>query len=162
MTIHLDTTRPARLPSELVAVVEAVLNADPRDEADWLEWKTGVDITAKHWQFQIARHILGFANRDPTRAVRVAGGCAYLVLGAAPKELVGVQPVDPAHLESWVAGYVGPTGPQWNPHYVTVRGTTVLVILTEAPQPGDKILTLRKEYEQYRSGTVFIRRVGCR
>ena len=88
-------------------------------------------------------------------------GLGYLVVGAEPGSLAGITSADPAHLDQTIAPWVGGAdGPRWTPTYVQVRGVVVLVVAVEAPRPGDRIFTLRKEHERYPKGTVFIRKQG--
>jgi hypothetical protein len=59
-----DLARAARSPEAREALVCAVLRGDCADqETDWIEWKGAVDVL--EWGPLIAKHILGFANRDP-------------------------------------------------------------------------------------------------
>ena len=61
-------------------LVRYVLAANTKNETDWLEWKVGVDLSKPEGRFDVAKQVLGFANRDPNRAALNAGGCAYVVL----------------------------------------------------------------------------------
>jgi hypothetical protein len=70
-----------------------------------------------------------------------------------------VAVIDLADLSKKLKSYV--SGPRWTPYYVDYSGVTVLVILVEAPQPGDRIFSLLKELTKnattYKRGTVFHR-----
>jgi hypothetical protein len=89
-------------------------------------------------------------------------GLAYMVVGVEPQAAPGVAVVDLAILSTKLKSYVG--GPRWNPHYVNYAGVTVLVIVVEAPQPGDRIFSLLKELTKnattYKRGTVFHRGIA--
>jgi hypothetical protein len=158
MSLTIDTSRAARLPSERLAVVEAVLAAAPGDETDWIEWKVQLG-GGKDDRVDLARHILGFANRDPVRAANFNDGCAYIVVGASPGDLPGVVMVDPATLENRLTPYVG-SGPRWGVSYEHLHGKDVLFVTVEEPRPGDSIWPLRREFGDYLSGTIFVRRQG--
>ena len=54
----------------------------------------------------------------------------------------------------------GADGPAWTPTYVTVDSATLLAVTVEAPKHGDPIFTLRREFGNSRSGTVFVRKPG--
>lgn len=111
-------------------------------------------------QGTIARHVLGMANRYPERAVRYAGGCGYVVVGAEPGSCAGVVEVDPAVLSQGIQPYLGSEGPGWGAQYVRHNGKSVLVVTVEAPRSGDRMFTLQKEFPKYRAGAVFVRRQG--
>jgi hypothetical protein len=167
VALNVDTAKHIRGPSARKALVEGIRNAESTDqETDWLEWKSQVTLSDKAWQGEIATHLIGFANRDPVWARRTVDGYAYLILGVEPGSLVGVEVVDPADLEGWIARYVGRTdGPRWEPHYVAVDDKSVLVITVAAPQQGDPIFSLRKAFQDptgktIPEGTVFVRRHG--
>jgi hypothetical protein len=147
--------------------VEAVRDATATtQETDSVEWKSAVTLSEKAWQGEIATHVIGFANREPGRARRAFGGHAYLILGAEPGGVVGIDLFDPADLENWIARYTGRSeGPRWEPHYTTVDGMHVLVLEIDAPQPGDPVYALRKTFADptgatVPEGTVFVRRTG--
>jgi hypothetical protein len=118
---------------------------------------------------EIARHVIGLANRDPDRAQRAAEGFGYVLLGVEPENLCGVRPIDNAQLESGTAPYLGRDGPQMSADYVDLKGTNVLVISVRPPRPGDRTYSFEKEYQydepggihvHYRNGDIFVRRDG--
>jgi hypothetical protein len=130
-----------------------------------LEWKSQVVLSDKSWQGEIATHIIGFGNREPTRARRAVEGNGYLVLGAEPGNVDGVDLFDSADLENWIARYTGRIeGPRWEPHYTQVDGLYVLVVEVGPPQIGDQIFSVRKTFRSpdgnVPDGTVFVRRHG--
>lgn len=161
MALSIDIGRALRTVTERQQLVEAIRDALLHEqETDSVEWKGSVDLTEKKWQAEIARQVIGFANRHPGRVASTWGGCAYLVLGAAPGAVSGITPVDSAKLDDTVSVYAGKDGPQWSPDYVQVDGTTVLVVTVEPPQWGDTIFAFRKTFEGYANGDVFTRRNG--
>ncbi len=117
---------------------------------------------------EIARHTIGFANRDPASAARHAEGYGYLVLGSEPENLQGVKPIDMAELDGGVAPYLGRDGPHWIPQFLEVGGSTVLVVTVPPPAQGNPIYCLQKEFSEstgperinYRNGEIFVRRHG--
>ena len=142
-------------------LVRAVVEGSRADvEMDWIEWKSSLNLTDRSSIFEIARQILGFANRDPERAARVLEGCAYLLVGVERQRLVGVLPVDSAEIEKKVNQYVGFDGPAWDFSYEQLDGLTVLVITVEPPRFGDPVHVLRREFGSHKSGAVFVRRFG--
>jgi Schlafen, AlbA_2 len=155
------TRRAARGPSARLALVRAVRDSGlVATEADWIEWKSRVDLHDRRSRMDhVVRHVLGFTNRDPGRAANVAEGCAYLLLGVEPGGLHGVERIDPATLESWMLPYLGPDL-QWDAAPVDLDGKTVLVITVEAPRWGDSAFPLRKALDPYADGTIFVRRLG--
>jgi hypothetical protein len=160
-TLNATTVRAIRGPSARLALVRAVRDGGPiTTETDWVEWKSEVDLRDKRSRMElIVRHILGFANRQPDRAVRVAEGWAYLLLGVEPGALGGVQEIDTATLESWLRPYLG-WELRWDADYVNLDGKAVLVIWVEAPRWGDPIYPLRKALDPYEDGMIFVRRLG--
>lgn len=167
MALSIDTTKAIRGPTARRELVEAIRDASPdTQETDWLEWKSQVDLDAKHWHGALARQILGMANRPPERAARSTGGHGYIVCGAQPGSIEGVTLLDPADLESAIGRYTGRgNGPIWEPHYVTVDGKSVLVIEVAAPERGHAVWPLRREYQDAAGkavarGRIFIRRQG--
>jgi hypothetical protein len=164
MAVQIDTSRALRRPDELAALVAAVLKALPADELDWIEWKSGLDLSTKSVQGTMARHILGMANRQPDAAATHTQGCGYIVVGAEPGIASGVVPIDPAQLSQGILAYAGSDGPAWSPHYRQDGSVTVLVVVVEPPQSGQRAFTLRREFsvgsKTYRAGTVFVRQHG--
>jgi hypothetical protein len=155
----IDVSKPFRYPSELRRLVDAVRNADENNETRWIEWKSTLDLTNPNWIRHLAKQILGFANREPRVATSWAGGHAYLIVGASPGELKGVNPIDPERLTSQIQPYVG-SDINWNPEYIAIDCTQVLILIVEPPRPGDPIHVLYKDLESYKAGAVFIRRPG--
>jgi hypothetical protein len=161
-TLDAATMRAVRKPSARLALVRAVRDGGlVTVEKDWIEWKSQVNLRDKRSRMEhVIRHILGFGNRDPGRAARIAGGCAYLLLGVEPRTLDGVDQVDPAVLEQWVRPYLEPNGPEWDADYVELDGKAVLVITVEPPRWGDTAFLLRRALDPYEDGTIFVRRLG--
>jgi hypothetical protein len=75
------------------------------------------------------------------------------------RALIGVEQIDPATLESWLRLYLGPEL-QWDANYVELDGKAVLVITVEPPRWGDKAYPLRKAFDRYEDGIIFVRRLG--
>lgn len=161
MALDIATDRALRGLSDLRRLLDAVVSADEHDEIDWIEWKSTLDLSGKDGCCTIARTILGMANRLPESASVACEGLGYLVVGAAPGCVDGVRSVDPAQLDARIDAYLGgAAGPRWTPTYVTRDEATVLVVTVEAPELGDPIFSLRKEFDVYPSGAVFVRKKG--
>lgn len=165
MALDFDTSSPVD-DSRLRALVEAIRQAPVTEsEPHWLEWKSSVDLDSAGWRGTLARHMIGFANRDPQTAQQVMGGFGYLALGVAPSELIGVEPIDNADLLNALNVYVDPSRVRWLPHWVALGERTVLVLQVEPPRPGDPIATLRRAYSDgkkrtWDEGSIFVRRAG--
>lgn len=162
MTLDIDTRTALRGISELRGLVDAILAASPTDEADWLEWKSGLNLGTKEGCFAVARTVLGMANRMPEQAVRSCDGLGYIVIGAEPGNLSGVESVDPAITDQIMEQYLGGAdGPRWTPvDIVGEGGKHVFVVTVEAPKAGDRIFTLRREFGSNTNGRVFVRKRG--
>jgi hypothetical protein len=157
MSQPLDASRVYRWQQELVELVAQVTRAHIHSETVWIEWKSEYDLIAQSGQ--IARYVLGFANRGVARARQYCEGYAYLVVGADPERgVVGITSVDLATLIPRVATWTG-SEVRWHPNYVSVQGKDVLVVVIEPPRDGDPIFPLRKPIgDTMPEGRVFVRR----
>jgi Putative DNA-binding domain len=157
----IDISRRVAGQARLAQLVEAVFDASPEDEDEFIEWKQTLDLSSREGAFHVARAVLGFANRDPAVAMRKFEGCAYLIVGVEPNNCAGVNRIDPADLSVKVDHYVGGVnGPAWDPHYLDFQGVSVLVVTVEPPRQGDPVRPLRKELTPAQDGTIFVRRKG--
>ena len=136
VALEIDVSRALVRPSDLRELVQAVRAASSEDETDWLEWKSRLDLSTTSGRFAVAKAIIGFANRTPQDAHRVAEGHAYLVVGAAPGQLPGVTPIESHVLEAGLARYLGHDGPRWTSHNVPVESVNVVVIDVHPPPAG--------------------------
>ena len=154
VTVNNDT--PALSAHRREQLARQVIEAPATEqEWSWREWKRRVDLRA--FAPTIAKHILGFANRPISSAQTYADGWAYLVLGAGPQHLEGVEVVDSADLQKWIGPFLGPRGPQWDPHYVSIDDVPVLVIAVAPRRPTDPIFRARRDGRDIKDGDVFIR-----
>jgi hypothetical protein len=163
VSLDLDLSRAPRSSRARVRLIEAVRDAAAHElETDWVEWKGGerVDLSDGRWHAEIARQVIGFANRDPDRATRAFEGCACLLLGVEPGDVAGIDAIDSAQLQQGVSRYLPPDGPEWDPDVEEVDGVAVLVVTVEAPRWGDDIWTFRHGRDPLRDGDIFIRRPG--
>lgn len=162
--LNIDSSQPIVRPSEVEALVRAVLGALPEDESVWLEWKSTLDLGTKHGRYTLARAVIGMANRDPLEASRYADGNGFVVVGAEPGNLVGVPAVESHVLEQQLAHYLGRDGPRWHLHNVPVNGRNVLVVIVPAPKAGDLTYWLENSFHPEKGrggadgGTIFVRR----
>jgi hypothetical protein len=159
VAFSIDTSAPFLRPSQLEALVVAVRDeADKNDEHDWVEWKSTLDLTIAADRWHLAKQILGFSNRAIATSKRHAGGYSYVLVGVEPGALAGVTTIDNADLVNPLNRWVGPA--RWSPEQVVVDGKTVMVIVVDPPQPGDDPFTLRKAYDQFNEGAIFVRTPG--
>jgi hypothetical protein len=160
MALSITESGPLLKPSELRYLVDAVFRASAHDEDRHVEWKSGrLDLTtAAGWE-SLARHIIGFANRDPATVSNRLGGYGYVLVGVEPGELSGVATVDPATLVGKLREYVG-TAIRWSPEYVKAENVTVLIIIVDPPAQGDPIYCLRRPINGKQAGTIFVRHTG--
>src|SRR4051812_10411844 len=122
MALNIDVHEELRRPSDLVKLVNAVVSGNDEDEADWVEWKSTLDLASTEGQFSLARQILGSANRHPDQAARFMGGLGYIIVGAEPASVAGVPRIDLAKLDGSLEKYLGNPGPMWSGVYVEVQG----------------------------------------
>lgn len=160
VALDLDLTRPFRSHADLVRLVRAVHAADPHDEAEWVEWKSTLELTSSTGIGTVARHALGMANRRHDIAARTAGGCGYVIVGVEPGNWVGIEAMDPADLDNKLRPYLGDPGPVRDARQIEVDGVRLLVVVVDPPQLGDPIHTLGKAYKNYLAGAIFVRRPG--
>jgi Putative DNA-binding domain len=156
----IDKTRDIRTDDELRALVEAIHTSPANtQEAHWIEWKRTLDLSTREDQFKVAKAILGFSNRSVEHAKLACEGVAYMVVGVEPGNAEGVGEYDHAALGQALQRYVD--RPRWTLHQFEYAGVTVLVVMVEAPRPGDTIHTLQKEFSndktRHYAGTVFHR-----
>lgn len=160
MALPFDTGLAPQTAAELQPLAEAILQADPTDESDWLEWKQRLDLSEKQYQFELAKHILGFANRPVQSASLHCRGFAYMFIGIEPQSVTGVDTLDPAQLVDAINTYVGSDGPIWKHHYLRLQNHDVLAIVVQPPKPGDLFHVLKKGYNNFHSATLFVRKSG--
>lgn len=162
MALDVDTSRAFRTNAELVGLIEAIKGATEHDETHWLELKSHLDLSSAEGKFSIAKALLGLANRSPEVAMKHCEGCAYLVVGADQNGVNGVVEVDAAILEQQLAAYLGggDSAPRYDPRYVRLGDTSVLVCTVEPPRAGDRMKTLHKGYNNFPAGTVFKRGIA--
>ncbi len=153
MALSIDVDRALRRPTDLARLVEAVVAGKRDDEADWIEWKSTLDLTTGEGIFSLARQILGSAHRQPDQAARFMQGLGYIVVGAQPGSVEGVTAVDLAKVDASLEKYLGPSGPVWGGVYVDVHGKDVLVVTVDAPRWGDRVYPLAKTFQPQRRGT---------
>ena len=160
--IDFDRTAPLRRKAQLLELIEAVVEAEPVDEAEWIEWKSRLDLRGNAGQFSVGKAVLGIANRLPDEAAQWFGGYGYVLVGVQPAGVVGVDAVDQAVLRPGVDAYTGGgDGPRWSPEWLRTDGGMVLVVVVDPPRWGDRIWALRRTYgakDGGRLGTVFVRR----
>jgi hypothetical protein len=57
MPVEINHSRELRTPNELAQLVYAVVKAAANDELDWIEWKSGYDLTDRPTQGTVARRV---------------------------------------------------------------------------------------------------------
>lgn len=167
MALDFDMTRAVRSRDAQCGLLRAIVEAPPTEqETHWLEWKGRHDLVSLHARATIAKGVLGFANRLPSKAAQQFEGTGYLVIGAEPGGALGVEPVDIAKLEAGVRIYTG-GGPTWRADYVDIDGVQVLLVTVEAPGAGDVIFATHKAFHpheptglKFDMGAIFVRRAA--
>lgn len=168
MPLNIDMSRALRTRHSLTNLVNAILSAPPStQETRAVEWKSSVDLKRKLWRVRLAKGVLGFANRDPAVAAQWFEGCAYLVVGAEPDNLVGTTVFDAAKVEDFLEPFVGggTSGPGWSPTYVSVDGKDVLILTVEPPRLGDPTWPFRRKFTDpgerpIDDGDIFVRQLA--
>jgi hypothetical protein len=158
--LDLDTSA---LPSGAVGwarFLQAVEQADPTDETEWLEFKAGTDPTSKDGRAALAKAIVAFANRDPERAGRWLGGYAVVLVGIEPGSVSGTVPVDPAQIHDGVQSLIAEPAPAWDLSYVTYGETQILVITVAPPRHGDPVYCIGKSSGVVQDGNIYVRKPG--
>lgn len=160
MGLNIDTSSSLRSSNRLDRLIHEIYHADANTpETHWLEWKSSLDLDVAKGKVTAAKAIIAFANRDPVNAARECGGEAYLVVGVSPGGVVNdLATLDGADLAGKLKTYVD--GPHWDVDYVLFQNHNILVITVAPPLPGNEIHSLVKDYENYKSGTVFRRGVS--
>jgi hypothetical protein len=161
MGLNLDTCVSFRRNRRLGELVDAIYHAPSTTtpETHWVEWKSTLDFSKAKDKVSAAKAIIAFANRDPANAARECEGEGYLVVGVSPDGVLGGVAVhDAADLAGMLRTYVD--GPHWDVDYVEFHGQHVLIVTVAPPQPGQRIHSLVKDYESYKSGTVFRRGIS--
>lgn len=167
MALKIETTRALRTLEQLEELVRAILLAGPDDESRSVEWKGNYpDIVDRDASFAIGRAILGLANRPVAVANASFEGVGYVLVGVEPGSLAGQQVPDSAELVNSLRRFTGHGWPLWDPRTIVVDGNNVLVITVEPPRDGDRIATLKKNYQPTRGalvaeGTIFVRQPGA-
>ncbi|KYH44161.1 hypothetical protein AZH51_15395 [Branchiibius sp. NY16-3462-2] len=142
--------------SHLVYAVAAAQDANA--EEDWLEWKSELDLSTAAGRFELAKEVLAKANRPVIRSLANCLGWSYVLVGVSEKGIQGTREWPTATLEQKLGQYLGQgtDAPAWRPVNVGVGGEVVLAIEIAPPQDGDPIYTLRKSFESFKEGTVFV------
>ncbi len=162
MTLDFDVWHlPGSLPdwSRLVTALAAATE-DAITEKSYLELKGQLDLTGAEHRFKVAKAILGFANRDPDAASPFFGGRALVVIGIHQGQVTGIRRIEDHQLQRALTRYLGPDdkAPRWTVHRHRVDDQNdVVIIIVDAPRPGDPIYTLHRAFENFDPGTVFSR-----
>lgn len=155
----IDTTRALRTDDELLRLVAAIHGSRPEaQETNWLEWKSTLDLSVTAGKFAVAKAVLGFANRSVDDARPHCGGVAYMVVGVEPGAAAGIPAIDHADLTPGIKTYA--STPRFTPRTIRFEGVEVLVVVVEAPEPGDLQHALQKQYDKFHAGIVFHRGAG--
>jgi hypothetical protein len=158
-------TRAIRGPVDRLALVQYVRDTSALQEKDWVEWKSGYDLTTKPGRASVAKHLIGFANRDPSAASSTSEGFAYLLLGVEPGAVPGMDVLDSADIENGIRPFVGDEL-RFDIDYVPIHAMHVLFFVVDPPKAGDPIHCLRKESvdletgKALRAGTIYVRKAG--
>lgn len=150
---------------DVAGLVDLVAGAVGAIETTEVEWKREWSLDTRPRRAGLAKHIIGFSNRDPDRAARVFGGYAFLLVGVEPGTWGRAPDADPADLVQQLEPYTGSDLP-WHPVYVDRGGHRVLVIVVDPPQWGDPVRRILRGSldpdtgREIVAGTTFVRRPG--
>lgn len=153
--LNFDASQALRNPGHYAALLEAIHEAHPSDETQWLEWKSELDLKSAEGRFALAKEILAMCNRWPADMQSIAGR-GVVVVGLAPGTGTGLDRIDPADLYQRLAPYLG-DDPRWSAQWFEFKGVPVLVITVEPPEAGDPIFTLQKNFGSAVDGAIFVR-----
>ncbi|HEX3510360.1 MAG TPA: ATP-binding protein [Solirubrobacteraceae bacterium] len=162
MTEAPDFTRLALKPSERLAIVTHVHGSTGLQETEYLEWKSGYDLSQRTGAAATARQLIGMANRDDARAAGHAEGHAYVLIGVEPGSVPGVPRWDSSDIENWLTRFVGPDL-RYDVHYVPCEGKDVLFLTVDASRDGDPIFNLQHSSQDpvtersLASGSIYVR-----
>jgi hypothetical protein len=164
VALSISTDRQLRTPGQLLELVKAVKGAAVEDEAHWIEWKCGPQLAEKEGCAKAARFILAAANRPNRVADQVVGGCAYLVLGVEPGNVVPTLLPDPAKVDDGLRRFLGTDGPLYGAQILDIAGSPVVVITVEPTTPDQRPFIARGNFSSssqiIRDGAIYIRRNG--
>lgn len=145
-------------------LVQWVYETAEAQETESLEWKRGYDLAKRTGAAQTAKHLIGFANRDPAAAQRKHRGHAYLLLGVEPELAPGVKRWDSADIQRWLEPFLEPEL-RYDTHFVRCHEADILLFDVDAPKAGDPIFALQRPGadeggSSLSEGAVFVRRRG--
>lgn len=88
--------------SDLLSLIQHVYETDANNESYALEWKSAL-VFKGDGLLPIVTNILGFANRDPSKAGRFYDGYGHFVVGVEPGSVYGIDdpwilPISPTRL----------------------------------------------------------------
>lgn len=131
------------------SILDHVIAVGDEAEANYLEVKGSLDLTAAVGVVKVAKFLLGVANRLPRDAVRHFHGYAVLVIGARKGEAPGIpRGIEPHELEDRLRPYLGPQFPSFESGRITVdEDHEVLFVIAEPPQDGQTIFPCHKSYQ---------------
>ncbi|MGN6558317.1 MAG: hypothetical protein ACTHLH_09950 [Solirubrobacterales bacterium] len=148
--------------SDLVRLVHA---GHEETETLALEWKREWPLDNRPRRAGLARHIIGFSNRDPDQAARTYKGYGLILIGVEPGIWGQAPDVDPAVLVQQLDPFTG-SELGWQPSYLSVDGNRVLAIVVEPPRWGDPTFSMQRGSSdpengaEIAAGAVFVRRPG--
>jgi hypothetical protein len=159
-----DGRIPIRSATQRRALVEGVRDGAVLQETDWLEWKSRLPLDTSGGVVEVARQLIGFANRRCDAAARHCGGHGFVLVGVAWDSCPGTALMDTADLENRLRPFIG-RQLRFDVHWVPIDGVHVLLFDIDPPTPGDDIFCLRQSTadvsgKQLLQGAIWIRRPG--
>lgn len=144
------------------ALVRAIAQRDDRVETHYLEVKSTVTLDKAGFA-KIAKYILGSANRMPETAAGAFEGYGVMVIGVAPRQIMGMPKTEVLDLARGIEPFLGPEGPAWDLIHVPVDDSdhTVLVIVVDPPPEGQGPYPCHKEGPDIFNGRIYIREQGA-
>lgn len=164
MALDPNWHKDAKKPSELNAIVQSIAEDPNSQESDFIEWKSGYDLSTRFYAAKTAKQLIGFANREPKKASRFLDGHAYLFFGLEAGQIAGIDTVwDSADIESWLSPFLQPEL-TYEIKYLKCDQRDVLLFKVAPPQQGDPIFALQQSTgngkEHLAEGTIYVRHGG--
>lgn len=149
----------------LRSILDHVVAVGDEAETRYLEVKSTLNLASLEGVVEVAKFLLGTANRLPQAASRHFHGYAVLVIGAQRGEARGIARGIEAHeLEDRLRPYLGPQFPSFEFGRITVDADhEVLFVIAQPPEDGQPPFPCHKDYQSAKrtdnlhDGAIYVR-----